>query len=239
MVSGIKILVSLLVTLYSSFCFAGSLFPPSNESDYNYVGVRSGAVFPGNTRGNTDLKSVSGDTTYTAGIFLGRKINNRFSVEVEYMNRGKSDINSSSLLSESNIENSWSVKSNSLMLNLSADLMTGNPATPYIKVGIGASRNESGKYTYSETVGGIPATTTWDSKTVTKFAWQAGFGVNMSLSEAIDANIEYALVSLGEFKTKNSSMYVSDGLEIPNDNVSPKTGKLRDQVLTFGLRFRF
>ena len=231
----IKPAIISLAILSSCAVNAISLLPASTGTDYNYVGVRAGGVFPGNTRGNSDLQSVSADTTYTAGIAVGRKIMDRFSVEIEYMNRGESDLNSSSLSNSDNVKNSWGVSSNTLMLNLAVDVITGTPITPYLKFGMGASRNEASQYIYSDSTG----STAWGSKASTKFAWQTGFGVNMSVTKTTDANIEYAYIDRGEFRTKNGSTFSGSGLVINNSEDSPKLGKLREQVLTAGFKLRF
>jgi opacity protein-like surface antigen len=137
----IKPIIISLALLSSCTAGAASFIPPSTDSDYNYVGFRAGGVLPMNTRGNTDLQRVSTNSTYIAGMSIGRKFNDRFAIEIEYMNRGESDINSSAKTNASAASNSWGVSSNSLMLNFAADLMAKDLATPYVKFGIGVSRN--------------------------------------------------------------------------------------------------
>lgn len=207
--------------------------PESTNSDYNYVGVRTGVVFPGNTQGNSDLQSVSPDTSYTVGFSVGRKIKDRFAIEVEYMHRGESDIKSSS--STTGVRDTWGVKANTLMLNASADIVTDSSVRPYVKFGIGASRNEANRYV---SVDALQETQTWESKSSTKLAWQAALGANMSVTKSIDANMEYAYVDRGEFRTKSGSSTVG-GINYTSSNEPDKIGKLREQVVTIGAKYKF
>lgn len=228
------VLISLaLLSACSASAGMLSFIPESTATDYNYVGVRAGGAFPNNTQGNTDLQSVSADSTYTAGFSVGRKIKDRFAVELEYMNRGESDLNSSS--SYRGVSNSWGVKANTLMLNASADIITDVPGRPYIKFGIGASRNEASAYKYTEQ--GLESRT-WGSKVVTKFAWQAALGVNVSMMKNVDANVEYAYVDRGEFRTKDTATRVYSNGSSTTRNSTAKIGKLREQVLTIGFKYK-
>jgi opacity protein-like surface antigen len=232
----IKPVIVSLALLSSSIAGAKmlSFMPDSTATDYNYIGVRAGGVFPNNTQGNTDLQSVSGDSTYTAGFSVGRKIQDRFAVELEYMNRGESNLNSSA--TTGGVSNSWGVKANTLMLNASADIITDTPGRPYVKFGLGASRNEASEYKYSDdTVG----SRTWGSKVVTKFAWQAALGVNVSVTKDADANIEYAYIDRGEFRTKDTVTRVNTNGNISTRSGGAKLGKLREQVLTVGVKYKF
>jgi opacity protein-like surface antigen len=228
-----KHLIISAAILSSSVSSASMLMPESTATDYNYAGIKAGGVFPNNIQGNTDLQNSSGDNSYTAGLFIGRKIRDRFTVELEYMNRGESDINSSS--SVTNASDSWAVKADTFMLNMLVDIMTDTLARPYFKVGVGASRNKSNPYV---NINSTTSTQTWGGKTVTEFAWQVGFGVDMPVNKAISAMLEYSYVDHGQFKTENGYTQVDGGGEVYVSG-SAQTGKLRDQVLTAGLKFKF
>ena len=103
---------------------------PSSETDYFYAGVKAGVAVPSNIDGTSDLQSVAVDTNYTAGVFFGRKFMDRFSAELEYMYRGKSDIDNSVKTSSETVTNSWGVSANTFMLNITADLLTGYAGSP-------------------------------------------------------------------------------------------------------------
>jgi len=230
--NSIKSSIIVLAIISSSGSSAASFIPPSTDTDYNYAGIRAGGVFPVNIQGNTDLQNSSGDNSYTAGIFVGRKIQDRFTIELEYMNRGESDINSS--YSVAVVRDSWAVKSDTFMLNMMIDVMTDTKARPYFKVGAGASVNKSNPYVSVND----EKTQTWGGRTVTDFAWQVGVGVDMPVSKMVSAIFEYSYVDHGQFKTETGYSEVDDqGLSYTKD--STQTGKLRDQSLTAGLKFKF
>lgn len=211
-----------------------SFIPESTETDYNYVGARAGGVFPTNTGGNTDLQSVSPDTTYTVGFSVGRKIKDRFALELEYMNRGKSNISSTSNVGTT--RNEWGVKANTLMLNAAVDIITDASVRPYVKLGVGASRNETSEYAYST----ASNAKFWGAKANTKFAWQAAIGGNMSVTKTIDANIEYAYIDRGKIRTKNGYKLVyPDGETAYESDSGAKLGNLREQAVTFGVKYKF
>ena len=227
------IVATLLLPLSASAMSLGE--GPKSDTDYFYAGLKTGAVIPGNTQGNSDLQSVTGNTSYTVGVSAGMKFMDRFAAELEYMYRGKSDIDSSTTLNSTVSTQSWDVSANTFMFNMTADLLTGYAVRPYVKLGAGASSNKAADYVY-KTNGTM---TTWKGKTQTEFAWQAGFGVNIATSKMIDTNIEYTYVDLGEFKTETGATLTASNGEVTSVNQAAKTGKMRDQVVTIGLKFKF
>jgi opacity protein-like surface antigen len=226
-------IATLLLPLSASAMSLGE--GPKSDTDYFYVGLKTGAVIPGNTQGNSDLQSVTGNTSYTVGASAGMKFMDRFGVELEYMYRGKSDIDSSLTVNDQVSANSWDVSANTVMLNMTADLLTGYAVRPYVKLGAGASSNIAADYVYTSN----GSTTTWKGKTQTEFAWQAGFGVNIATSKMIDTNIEYTYVDRGQFKTGTDTTLVSSSGGVTYGTAAAKTGKMRDQVVTIGLKFKF
>jgi opacity protein-like surface antigen len=230
------VIATLLLPLGASAMSMGN--GPASDTDYFYAGVKAGTVMPGNTQGNSDLQSVTGDKTYTAGVSFGRKFQDRFAVELEYMYRGKSDVDSSSQVGSANATNSWDVSANTFMVNMTADLLTGYAVRPYVKLGAGASSNNSSDYVFVNN----GTTTTWKGRTTTEFAWNAGFGVNINTSKMIDTNIEYAYVDRGQFETNSGATILTEGGVSGTASsavAAARTGKLRDQVVTVGLRFKF
>ena len=207
-----------------------SFLEPSNDTEYNYVGIKAGISKPNNISGNSDLQSVSNDPSYAMGVLIGRKFMDRFGVEFEYMNRGKDKIKNSANATNNN----WSVSSNTFMINIVADLITTDPRY-YVKFGCGNSINNAGQYIYNDTTG----SKTWLGKTVNEFAWQAGVGVNLATSKMIDTNIEYAYIDHGKFKTKSGSTFVGKGLTEADSLDASKIGYLREQVVTIGMKIRF
>jgi opacity protein-like surface antigen len=232
----IKPMMLSMLLPFSAQALNFGLMTPSSDTDYFYAGVKAGVAVPSNIEGTSDLQSVAVDTSYTAGVFFGRKFMDRFSAELEYMYRGKSDIDNSVKTSSETVTNSWGVSANTFMLNVTADLLTGYAVRPYVKLGAGASSNKASDYIYTDGSG----TNTYTGKTSTEFAWQAGFGVNIATSQMIDTNIEYIYIDRGEFKTESGLTSVSSSGTVSVDNrATAKTGKLRDQLITVGIKFKF
>ena len=227
------VIATLLLPLSASAMSMGN--GPASDTDYFYAGVKGGAVMPGNTQGNSDLQSVTGNTTYTAGVSFGRKFQDRFAAELEYTYRAKSDIDSSSLVGDISATNSWDASANTFMLNMTADLLTGYAVRPYVKLGAGASSNKSADYVLVNN----NETSTWKGKTTTEFAWNLGFGATINTSKMIDTNIEYSYVDRGESKTNSDVTFIDSSGGSSTTAGTAKTGKLRDQVITVGLRFKF
>lgn len=229
------ILASLIVGLA---CSAGAA--DAAKSEYNYVGVRAGLVTPSTLQGNSDLKSVAPDTAYTAGIAFGRQLTERFGAEVEYTYRGKSYINSNSIINTANgtvnSSNDWAVSSNTFMVNAIANLLEGqHMVMPYLKAGMGLSDNKSYDYVYNSN----NRIETWSGKSKSTFAWQAAFGLNLATSNMIDTNFEYAYIDRGKFETQgDGKVSYANGEKdtIPN---TAKTGHLREQVVTIGFKVKF
>lgn len=202
------------------------------QKDFFYVDAKGGAIAPSTTQGNSDLQSVTPNSTYTLGLAFGKKFMDRFGAELEYMYRGKSDIDNSA----GTISNTWSVSANTFMFNLTADMVTGSMIRPYAKVGVGYSINDAGQYKYTT----LTNTQTWKSDNSSHFAWQAGFGLAMNTSEMIETKIEYAFVDRGEFKTGSGAATVtSDGESNFDSASSARTGKLRDHTITLAVGYKF
>jgi len=159
-----------------------------------------------------------------------------FAAEVEYTYRNSSSLNNTSLVNgttATNSKNTWGVKSQTLMLNLAADLITHDLIRPYVKLGIGFSKNKSEDYVQSTNAN----VTTWAGKNNTSFAWQAAFGLNFTTSKMIDTNFEYAFVNRGQFRTYDRSTNVRSNSATETENTAKK-GNLKEQVITVGFKVK-
>lgn len=236
-----KILGPIVLASLTSLTANAAIFDKSTSTtDFYYADIKAGMIAPSTIQGNSDLQSVTPNTSYTAGFALGRKFMDRFGAELQYMYRGKSDINSSSAGTTGNnsVSNKWSVSANTFMFNMTADMLTGSMIRPYVKLGAGLSMNKSGQYSYTTSSGGASTTRSWNGKTSSHFAWQAGFGLAMATSDAIETKIEYAFVDRGEFKT-GSNMTTTTSASSYTTTSQNKTGKLREQVITLGIGCKF
>lgn len=81
-----------------------------------------------------------------------------------------------------------------------------NGFVPFVKAGLGVSRNKTGELRDVYIPNNFfDATLLFDQRTPgdkeTEFAWDAGVGVDYYFNKCISANVAYRYVSLGEFKT--------------------------------------
>ncbi|MEK6733725.1 MAG: OmpW family outer membrane protein [Pseudomonadota bacterium] len=194
----------------------------------NFVDVKVGVDQPTNLKGNSTLSGNSAGPVFVGGIAVGRKFMDTYSVDLEFMHKGTDKVNSSSANGDTTA--TWGSKSDSLMVNFAADLMKEkSTVTPYVKAGIGASRNKSSNYiTTGDTIA------TYNGKNKTNFAWQVGAGFNVETNNMMDTQIQYMFVDRGKMETVAS--VTSNGRSTSG---TARNGKLRDHVFTIGFKFKF
>lgn len=197
---------------------------------YKFAGVKAGMVQPTPLYGNTGLDI--GETTSAAGALIGVKFHKILSIDLEYMHRGKNKTQDSTP-GETNNPTSWSAESDTLMLNLSIDIMTNSRATPYLRGGAGMAFNQSYTYTIYDTE--TESNSYYPGKTTNNFAWNAGFGVNFEATPVILTELEYMFVNRGEIKTQ--PYYLNESGE--QFNLPPIHAHLSDHVITFGMKIKF
>lgn len=213
------------------------------RASYLYFTLKAGSVMPTTYRDNSPVSGSSGDTTYTVGAAFGKKFIDRLALELEYMHKSKSDV-SNSINTKSTAgsqTNSWSSKSDTFMLNLSADIIKHRVFRPYVKAGIGFSINDADTFTTNIAFAGSPSTSKTyvnDGQTETCLAWQIGTGLNINVNKNIDAQIEYMYIDRGKIQTSSTTIYTDTSGSSSSLTGSPYTGKIRDNVVTLGLKFK-
>jgi opacity protein-like surface antigen len=128
------------------------------------------------------------------------------------------------------------IKSTALTIEGFYDIPTGTVIKPYVKAGIGASRNS-----YSARLGGTgvsdfdPVDGVTDGyydgyadTTSTEFTWNVGIGASYAINEQMSIIGEYQYVSLGEAKTGQDSF--TDGF---------KVDKAAAHEVQLGLQYQF
>lgn len=231
-----KLIKPVILSITLPLSFSALAWEPvkANATEYNFVVVKAGGVFPTSLEGNSGLNT--GDTTYAAGFEVGRKFMNLYAVSLEYRHRGKNTAHGyANVLAPAGESNYWSMQSDAIMLNAAVDLVVDSKITPYFKAGIGASRNESSDYKNNTTDDRVTQTRIFDGNTENKFAWQAGAGLNMDTTEMFATQIEYMFVDSGEISTKAN---YTDNTGVVK-SYPAKTGRLKDHVVTIGLKFIF
>lgn len=210
----------------------------SMNQDYNFVTLKAGLVNPTPLGGNTGLNV--GNDTYTAGLSVGRKFEDRYALEFEYMYRGKNSAHAYNANYDPSLDNTdWKASSNTYMLNAMADLIECEKFRPYLKAGIGMSSNKAYSYVFTQTNNNNDGTSTTSSytysgKTTNSFAWQVGAGMNMKTTEMFDTQLQYMYVDRGALKTHAN--YTGPATTV---NSSARKGWMKEHVITLGLTTKF
>ncbi len=198
-----------------------------NKADHNFFMIKAGVDQPTVGSNNANIANVK--TTFVGGFEVGRKFMERFAVSVEYNHRGKSDfLVDSDSLDDLGTNNTWAVKSDTVMANLAVDLVQDSKITPYVKAGVGTSRNTA--YGFNGLVDKTKAN--FAGKTVTKFTWQLGVGLNLTSTSMIDTDIAYTFTDRGRVET-------ATGLDVDNLSYTARYAELRDHAVTIGIKIKF
>lgn len=192
------------------------------------VGVNSGEA----EHNNYGAKSL--DNKAIGGVELGRKFHDMLSLSAEYIYKPKTHFNMDSYENSLNkmTSNEWTVKSHVFMFNATAHLLQDSKVTPFVKAGIGSSRNKASDYKDNNS----DDSSYYPGKSKNNFAWQAGAGINIATSEMIDTEISYMFMDRGKVETEDY-MYVN-GEKITKD-VTKRSVSLRDHSVMFALKVKF
>ena len=200
------------------------------RNNYYYVGLKAGGVIPMDLGGNSALSGQAPNAAYTISTSFGRKFLNRYAVEVEYMFRQNSNVNNST---GSNSSNAWGAKSNSYMVNVSADILT-TTLRPYVKAGIGMSQNKAKNFVNTTPT----STNTYAGTTTNQFTWQIGAGLSAPISPVFEFNLEYMYVNRGKIETSSTQVNSTSAKTISISS-SKNTGYLKDNLVTAGIKAKF
>lgn len=199
----------------------------------NFLALSAGIDQPSVENNNASISSAK--TTYIGSIEVGRKFYDRVSLSLEYKYFAKTKFNiNNSFTSTNSFDHSWSVRSDTFMVNLAVDLIEHDNIAPYLKVGAGVSRNKSNEYKIEATnlTSKVVTSTSWTGKTVNRFAWQIGAGIDLKTSELLITNLSYNFVNRGKFETN----FATDPSINSNKN---QYTNLQDHVFTVGVKFKF
>lgn len=206
--------------------------PAKLSSKNNYFKIKLGIVQPTSLDGNSGLGA--GKVTYTTGIAIGRKFHDLISTDIEYMYRAKSTAQNSVPGQESSTPTSWAAESNTVMLNLTLDLLANSTTTPYLKAGAGFSINKAATYVLSEENAVEPYD--FAGKTTKNFAWQVGCGVSISSTSMFSTELEYMFVNRG---TIISEAFYTTKSDRNNKSYPARKGDFLDHIVTVGLKVKF
>lgn len=200
----------------------------------NFVKIKGGVAQPMKFGGTSEIDN-KGAATFVVGAAIGRKFMDCLSLDLEYMHRDKSKVTYENRSNEDLSTKKWAVKSDTIMANITADLIQNSSIRPYVKLGIGASRNKADTYSTAD----VSYIKTNPGKTMTSFSWQAGFGMNFDYNAAMATELEYSFVNRGKFAANLDGNKYDIAGESSAPSTSDKNGKLKDHVVTFGIKLKF
>lgn len=219
---------------------ASLLASPANAQDWYISGGAgvtnpSSTVFNDGTNGSGNPK-VDIDLTGKLNVAVGRSLNSKFRVELEYSrakyNTDDAIQSGSGTRSPDTFATDAEMKVGALMLNAIYDFKTESAFTPFVELGVGQSfyEMEGGLFVSSSggnTFGGfLPATFDYEGSG-SNFAYQVGLGTSYAISDAVALTADY---SYGDFGTVATD-FDANGDRLQTD--------LKAQTLTIGLRYTF
>lgn len=235
---------------YISLIFLASFFVNNANADgvlahrslsdgKNYFKIKGGLAKPNNIGGNTVFNNNNttfgnGNTNLVIGASVGRKVLDFLFVDLEYMHFGKDKESYSDTSTPQTT--TWNIQSDILMANLRLNLLKNFEIMPYIKAGAGVSRNQSSSY---NNVTPSISTLSYGGKTINSFAWQLGVGMSFEYNELLGTELEYTYVNRGTVRTQSSYIITSNGIVNTPVNDGGKKGTLKDNIITFGVKFKF
>jgi opacity protein-like surface antigen len=210
------------------------LFPTMGTADGFYVSGHTGAVFLNESdnafRAGKVLVDYDNDTGYGIGVALGYDFTGelRLEWEIGYRKNDAGSVDVSEFGVPSDLEGSGSMSAVTSFANVTVDLETDLPVTPYIGFGIGGAliiANNVGLATPPPSGFGGPLTDDEDLV----FAYQAIFGIDLDVTERITLTLDYRY-----FRTLDAKLDIH-----PATSTGQLNGEYRSHNALFGARFGF
>ncbi len=158
------------------------------------------------------------------GIGLGYRINDRYRIEARFSARrgefNSGEFGAGARAGEEFVLNG-SLRSKTLTVEAFYDFPIKSSFKPYLKAGVGISRNK-----YSARLGGSGVAGFFDSldgtvdgfydnyadRSSNEFSWNIGLGANKAISESVNLIAEYQYISLGDGSTAQDDF--TDGFRV-------------------------
>jgi len=212
-----------------------------------YVSFEGGARFPNKTA-NIHFENVSSDfskqkhkfkTSPIFGIAVGGTVDTNMSAELEFLYTPDQKINKTYNFNVDSNNFASTAKSKirtaAMFLNGRFNITDSMEwCTPYIMGGVGAAFNKMHDINFTTTSNGMTRTDHFKGKKKTNFAYQAGVGIMMPVSEGVKFDIGYRYIDLG--KIRSSSLNTTT-----NRDTGVKTidSKLSSSVVMAKVTFEF
>ena len=164
------------------------------------------------------------------GVGVGYKVNEKFSTYVDYTNVN----NMKYIANEGDATRKQNIKANLLSLNAQYNINNSSKFIPYIKMGVGVTRNTVG-------VGHIINNATNELRVTeasyahNQFAWNAGLGVDYKLNKNMAIGTSYQYHNLGKVKSFGTMQNVQTNLSTNE----PKESNLSLHTVNLGITYFF
>jgi opacity protein-like surface antigen len=205
---------------------------PSNFFVQGSIGVNR----PSHFGGNASLDQLKNSAFYSVSI--GRSINNLLNCALEF-NRSERSATGTDIKSPRLPPNAWSIKSYGIFFNGMLNMTNEEKVRPYMKLGMGYSFNKVGAYT--RILG--PSHQSLEPRVYhapgiskNNAAYQIGVGVIFQGSTHYYFNIDYSMIFRGRVEAANYAIFEETGDFV---KFTPVSGKLIDNIVSVGVRFRF
>jgi opacity protein-like surface antigen len=202
-----------------------------------YFQLNAGLSYPKNPEG--DFKGSFNRANvyeFEIGYKLGEDF--RLGLNLGYRNNLKTKYTTTSVHAHDELMTSnynYRGSSYSGMLNLSYDITTISSLTPYVNVGAGMSHNII-KGGVVETIGEADSDTyAYPAGKKNNFAYKAGLGTRVAISDSGYINLCYQFVDLGKITSGRVRGLPGGGSE----NAISKTGNLRSHEVLLGVGYKF
>lgn len=196
-----------------------------------FVKAKAGFFFSDAIQPDDHMSRSSYD--YTFGVAVGSKIKKQIYFDIEYNYRHQNNTKLYNVLTQNRSYKQWKVTSHTMTGNLSYYLYNEAKINPYVRGGLGFSRNTAGNFSshgVDNSVRGYqPGETTND------IAWQMGGGLSFEAAKNMNCDLEYMFINRGKFQTK--PVIVHDDGRVESSPREKST--IKDNQVSLGLTFYF
>lgn len=227
-------IILLYATLVPQICLA---------ADDHYFSVQAGGSLP-TSKATIAVDAQNPSTSRlknsaTFGASIGTRVYNNLFAELEYtyapnysLSKSHSHGSGEDLINTSTLTK---IRSHTLFANLNYLIKQNSlPFTPYLALGAGMAHNKVKNVDTTTTLDEVVIPASFSGRSQTNFAWQAGVGCLLPLSNSLELNLGVKYKDLGKFQ---SSAY-----NITNNNLNdtiPVKGRLAAVTFSLGLKYKF
>lgn len=192
-------------------------------------------LYSSNLGTDTQLSNSSG--SFVLGGAIGKKITPALHMDLELNYRNAKNTKFYNIASQETAYKEWKVEAQTLILNGTYHFLDQSMIHPYIKGGIGISRNISGAYC-SQSFNKSSITCS-PGKTKYSPAWQVAGGLSIRHTNKLGSELEYTYLNRGKSETQNLSITEVQGVPTNKSARGKKTQTIKDHIVTYGVVYSF